>query len=207
MMVTEKEFYDALAGRIGKGEACKLRDSAVGIAGLGGLGSNIAVILARSGVGRLVIADHDTVELSNIHRQCYPLESIGMKKTDAVMMEINRVNPFCKVEKHDIELDESSLDIFSDCDIVCEAFDSAENKIMLIEGLSAMGKTVISGNGMAGKGPANSIITRKVGDSIYICGDGVSDVTTEGSLMPSRVTVCAAHQANAVIRIISGLEP
>ena len=206
-MVTEKEFYDALAGRIGKGEACKLRDSAVGIAGLGGLGSNIAVILARSGVGRLVIADHDTVELSNIHRQCYPLESIGMKKTDAVMMEINRVNPFCKVEKHDIELDESSLDIFSDCDIVGEAFDSAENKIMLIEGLSAMGKTVISGNGMAGKGPANSIITRKVGDSIYICGDGVSDVTTEGSLMPSRVTVCAAHQANAVIRIISGLEP
>ena len=206
-MVTEKEFYDALASRIGKGEACKLRDSAVGIAGLGGLGSNIAVILARSGVGRLVIADHDTVELSNIHRQCYPLESIGMKKTDAVMMEINRVNPFCKVEKHDIELDESSLDIFSDCDIVCEAFDSAENKIMLIEGLSAMGKTVISGNGMAGKGPANSIITRKVGDSIYICGDGVSDVTTEGSLIPSRVTVCAAHQANAVIRIISGLEP
>lgn len=206
-MVTEKEFYDALAGRIGKGEACKLRDSAVGIAGLGGLGSNIAVILARSGVGRLVIADHDTVELSNIHRQCYPLESIGMKKTDAVMMEINRVNPFCKVEKHDIELDESSLDIFSDCDIVCEAFDSAENKIMLIEGLSAMGKTVISGNGMAGKGPANSIITRKVGDSIYICGDGVSDVDDEGSLIPSRVTVCAAHQANAVIRIISGLEP
>ena len=206
-MVTEKEFYDALAGRIGKGETCKLRDSAVGIAGLGGLGSNIAVILARSGVGRLVIADHDTVELSNIHRQCYPLESIGMKKTDAVMMEINRVNPFCKVEKHDIELDESSLDIFSDCDIVCEAFDSAENKIMLIEGLSAMGKTVISGNGMAGKGPANSIITRKVGDSIYICGDGISDVDDEGSLIPSRVTVCAAHQANAVIRIISGLEP
>ena len=206
-MVTEKEFYDALASRIGKGEACKLRDSAVGIAGLGGLGSNIAVILARSGVGRLVIADHDTVELSNIHRQCYPLESIGMKKTDAVMMEINRVNPFCKVEKHDIELDESSLDIFSDCDIVCEAFDSVENKIMLIEGLSAMGKTVISGNGMAGKGPANSIITRKVGDSIYICGDGISDVDDEGSLIPSRVTVCAAHQANAVIRIISGLEP
>lgn len=206
-MLTEKEFYDALAGRIGRGEACKLRDSAVGIAGLGGLGSNIAVILARSGVGRLVIADHDTVELSNIHRQCYPLESIGMKKTDAVMMEINRVNPFCKVEKHDIELDESSLDIFSDCDIVCEAFDSAENKIMLIEGLSAMGKTVISGNGMAGKGPANSIITRKVGDSIYICGDGVSDVDDVGSLIPSRVTVCAAHQANAVIRIISGLEP
>ena len=207
MMVTEKEFYDALAGRIGKDEACKLKSSTVGIAGLGGLGSNIAMMLARSGIGRLVIADDDTVELSNIHRQCYPLESIGMKKTDAVAMEINRVNPFCKVEKHDIRLNENNLNIFSECNIVCEAFDTAENKIMLIEGLSAMGKTVISGNGMAGKGSANSIVTRKVGDSIYICGDGISDVRKEGSLVPSRVIACAAHQANAVIRIISGLEP
>ena len=206
-MVTEKEFYDALAGRIGKEEAYKLKSSTVGIAGLGGLGSNIALMLARSGIGRLIIADDDTVELSNIHRQCYPLDSIGMKKTDAVAMEINRVNPFCKVEKHDVRLDEENLIIFSKCDVICEAFDTAENKIMLIEKLTSMGKTVISGNGMAGKGSANSIVTRKVGDSIYICGDGVSDVREEGSLVPSRVTVCAAHQANAVIRIISGLEP
>ncbi len=206
-MVSEDDYYKALAGRVGKDEAGRLRSASVGIAGLGGLGSNIAMMLARSGIGRLVIADHDTVELTNIHRQCYPLDSIGMKKTDAVVREINRINPFCKVEKHDIELNENNLDIFSSCDIVCEAFDSAENKIMLIEGLSAMGKTVISGNGMAGKGPANTIITRKVGDNIYICGDGVSDVNSEGSLVPSRVTLCAAHQANAVIRIISGLEP
>ena len=206
-MVSEDDYYKALAGRIGKDEAGKLRSASVGIAGLGGLGSNIAMMLARSGIGRLVIADHDTVELTNIHRQCYPLDSIGMKKTDAVVREINRINPFCKVEKHDMELNENNLGIFSSCDIICEAFDSAENKIMLIEGLSAMGKTVISGNGMAGKGPANAITTRKVGDNIYICGDGISDVNSEGSLVPSRVTLCAAHQANAVIRIISGLEP
>ena len=206
-MVSEDDYYKALAGRIGKDEAGRLRSASVGIAGLGGLGSNIAMMLARSGIGRLVIADYDTVELTNIHRQCYPLDSIGMKKTDAVAREINRINPFCKVEKHDMELNENNLGIFSSCDIICEAFDSAENKIMLIEGLSAMGKTVISGNGMAGKGPANAITTRKVGDNIYICGDGVSDVNSEGSLVPSRVTLCAAHQANAVIRIISGLEP
>ena len=207
MMVSEDDYYKALASRIGEEDACRLRSASVGIAGLGGLGSNIAIMLARSGIGRLVIADRDTVELSNIHRQCYPLDSIGMKKTDAVVREINRINPFCKVEKHDMELNENNLDIFSSCDIVCEAFDSAENKIMLIERLSAMGKTVISGNGMAGKGPANAITTRKVGDNIYICGDGISDVNSEGSLVPSRVTLCAAHQANAVIRIISGLEP
>ena len=206
-MVTEKEFFDALAVRVGKEDADRLKGSAVGVAGLGGLGSNIAVLLARSGVGRMVVADDDTVELSNIHRQCYSLDCIGMKKTDAIVKEITRINPFCTVEKHDVRLTENNLDIFAGCDIVCEAFDNAENKIMLIENLSKMGKTVVSGNGMAGKGQANSIVTRKVGDSIYICGDGTSDVNTEGSLMPSRVTVCAAHQANAVVRIIMGLEP
>ena len=206
-MVTEKEFFDALAVRVGKKDADRLKGSAVGVAGLGGLGSNIAVLLARSGVGRMVVADDDTVELSNIHRQCYSLDCIGMKKTDAIVKEISRINPFCTVEKHDVRLTENNLDIFAGCDIICEAFDNAENKIMLIENLSKMGKTVVSGNGMAGKGQANSIVTRKVGDSIYICGDGTSDVNTEGSLMPSRVTVCAAHQANAVVRIILGLEP
>ena len=206
-MVTEKEFYDALAGRIGKKDACRLKDATVGIAGLGGLGSNIALLLARSGIGKLVIADDDTVELSNIHRQCFPMDSIGMRKTDAVEREISRINPFCKVEKHDIRLTKDDMGIFSGCDVVCEAFDTADSKIMLIEALSEMNKKIVSGNGMAGKGPANSIVTRKVGNDIYICGDGISDVKEEGSLIPSRVNVCAAHQANAVIRIILGLEP
>lgn len=206
-MVSEKEFFDALEGRLGASDVKKLRSSAVGVAGLGGLGSNIAMLLARTGVGKLVIADDDVVELSNIHRQSYPLDTVGKKKTDAVADEIVRINPWCTVEKHDIRLDGSNTSIFSGCDIVCEAFDDAQAKIMLIESLSAMGKTIVSGNGMAGKGPANSIITRKVGDRIYICGDGLSDVKTDGSLMPSRVMVCAAHQANAVIRIILGMEP
>ena len=206
-MVSEKEFFGALESRLGASDVKRLRDSAVGIAGLGGLGSNIAILLARSGVGKLVIADCDTVELTNIHRQSYPLDAVGKKKTDAVADEISRINPWCNIEKHDIRLDESNLSIFSDCDIVCEAFDDAKTKIMLIESVSAMNKTIVSGNGMAGRGPANSIITRKVGDSIYICGDGVSDVNSDGSLMPSRVMVCAAHQANAVIRIILGIEP
>ena len=207
MMVTEDEFYSALTERIEKEDACKLRSATVGIAGLGGLGSNIAMLLARSGIGKLVIADDDTVELTNIHRQCYPLDSVGKKKVDAIADEISRINPWCDVEKHDIRLNRDNMSIISHCDVICEAFDSAENKIMLIESLSTMGKKIVSGNGMAGKGPANSIITRKVGDNIYICGDGVSDVKEEGSLMPSRVSVCASHQANAVVRIILGMEP
>ena len=206
-MIAEEEYYKALVSRIGHEDAGKLRCATVGIAGLGGLGSNIALLLARSGIGRLVLADDDTVELTNIHRQCYPLDSVGEKKVDAIASEIARINPWCVVDGHDIRLDESNVSIFSDCDVVCEAFDDAESKVSLIESLSSIGKKIVSGNGMAGKGPANSIVTRKVGEGIYICGDGLSDVRTDGSLMPSRVSVCAAHQANAVVRIILGMEP
>ena len=206
-MTSEQEYFSALSGRIGEDNLRRLRGSVAGVAGLGGLGSNIALLLARSGVGKLVIADDDTVELSNIHRQNYSLEHVGMKKTEAVADEIKRINPWCKVESHDVRITEDNVSMFSDCDVVCEAFDDAEQKVMLIESLSAMGKRIVSGNGMAGSGPANEIITKRVGNDIYLCGDGHSDVRSEGSLMPSRVAVCAAHQANAAVRIILGLEP
>ena len=205
--ISRESYRRALAERIGREAADVLEGSTVGIAGLGGLGSNIALLLARSGVGRLVIADFDTVELSNIHRQGYPLSSIGMKKTDAVIQEIGRINPWCTVEKHDIRLDRDNVSIFGGCDVVCEALDDAGQKIMLIESLSSMGKRIVSGNGMAGMGDANSIVTRKVGNSLYICGDGSSDVKEIGSLSASRVAVCAAHQANAAIRLLLGMEP
>ena len=206
-MISEEEYFTALSERIGDENLRKLKGSAIGVAGLGGLGSNIALLLARSGVGRLVIADCDTVELSNIHRQNYSLEYIGRKKTEAMADQIKKINPWCKVEAHDIRVTKDNISIFSDCDVICEAFDDAEQKVMLIESLSVMGKCIISGNGMAGNGPANEIITKKVGNDIYLCGDGRSDVRSEGSLMPSRVAVCAAHQANAAIRMILGMEP
>ena len=205
--ISRESFRNALADRMGREAAHVLEASTVGIAGLGGLGSNIALLLARSGVGRLVIADFDTVELSNIHRQSYPISSIGLKKTEAVALEIERVNPWCEIKRHDIRLDRDNLSVFSGCDIVCEALDDARQKIMLVETLTSMGKTVVSGNGMAGLGEANSIMTDKIGNNLYVCGDRVSDVNEEGSLSASRVAVCAAHQANAVVRLLLGMEP
>ena len=205
--MTRDAFYAALAERIGESAADRLGRSAVGVAGLGGLGSHIALSLARSGVGKLVVADFDTVEISNIHRQCYPLSSVGMHKTDAIREEISRISPWCEVECHPVRMEKGDASIFSGCDVVCEAFDSAEQKIMLIESLSAMGKTIVSGNGMAGIGDANSIVTRRIADRLYVCGDGESDIGTEGTITETRVAVCAAHQANAAVRLILGLEP
>ena len=204
MLITRESYCQALAERIGKDAASELSRSTVGIAGLGGLGSNIALLLARSGVGRLVIADFDKVELSNIHRQSYPLEYVGMMKTDALESEIMRVNPWCTVEKHPVKITKENVRIFRDCDIVCDAFDDSGEKVKLINSLSEMGIPVISGNGMAGDGPANSIVTKELGKNLYVCGDGVSDVKECGTLTATRVAVCAAHQAHAAIRILLG---
>ena len=117
MPVSHEDFESALAERLGEESVRRLAEARVGIAGLGGLGSNIALLLARSGVGELVVADYDTVDLTNIHRQCYPLECIGMRKTDALEAEISRVNPWCRIEKHHIRLLPDNLGIFDGCGI------------------------------------------------------------------------------------------
>ena len=205
MPVTHEDFTSALAERLGEEAVRRLAEARIGIAGLGGLGSNIALLLARSGVGELVLADFDTVDLSNRHRQCYPLECIGMRKTDALEAEISRVNPWCRIEKHHIRLLPDNFGIFDGCGIVCEALDDAEDKVMLAENLGR--KTVlIMGNGMAGTGPADEIITKRIGGRLIVCGDGTSDVGKDGSFLSSRVAVCAAKQANAALRIIIGAE-
>lgn len=205
MPVTQEDFTSALAERLGEEAVRRLAEARIGIAGLGGLGSNIALLLARSGVGELVIADFDRVDLTNIHRQCYPLECIGMRKTDALEAEVSKVNPWCRIEKHDIRLTPDNLDVFEGCGIVCEALDRAEDKVMLAENLGRR-TVLIMGNGMAGTGPADDIVTKRIGAELIVCGDGTSDVGKDGSFLSSRVAVCAAKQANAALRIIIGAE-
>jgi len=185
----------------------KVRASIVGIAGLGGLGSNIAVMLARLGIGHLVIADFDTVEPTNLNRQNYYIEHIGLNKTDAMKSLIEQINPFVKVTAHAVRLNEKNIPkIFKDCSIVCEAFDSASEKTMLVNTISQKlpDVDVIMGSGLAGHFDSNTIRTEKKTDKIYICGDGVSDAKPGSGLMAPRVGICAGHMANAVLRLITG---
>ena len=89
--ITEAEFAQAVDSRSDKPIYSIMRSSRIGIAGLGGLGSNIAAALARSGVGHLILADFDTVELSNINRQLYTLNHIGQKKAEALPMILTAI--------------------------------------------------------------------------------------------------------------------
>lgn len=205
MEITEEEFARAVNSRSRFPIYEKMKNAAVGVAGLGGLGSNIACALARSGVGTLVAVDFDTVELSNINRQMYTLKHLGMKKTQAIKEIISEINPFCNVITHDVFIDgQNCAEIFLGCEIVCEAFDNAESKAALVNGLLCADKEVklISGSGMAGFGRANDITTRTVSERLFICGDMKTDVADGEGLTASRVMVCAGHQASKAVEII-----
>ena len=186
----------------------KLKKAKVCILGLGGLGSNVATLLARSGIGYLKLVDFDIVEASNLNRQQYRISHIGIKKTEAIKTIIKEINPFVEIEVLDIKVDrENILSIVGDIEIVVEAFDVAETKAMAIEELLTNGnKMLVSASGMAGLGSANEIITKKVRDNFYLIGDNYSDYEEYSGIMSTRVMLCAAHQANVVLRLILGEE-
>lgn len=204
-------FEAALVSRHGAENQEKLARACVGVAGLGGLGSAIAIHLARLGVGKLVLADFDVVDISNLHRQQYFLSHLGMKKIDALAAQLHAINPFITLETHGMKITaENASSVFAGCNIVCEAFDKPDQKALLVETLlSELPQIrVVSGSGMAGFGSANSIQTSRPLERLYICGDGLSDVAEKGTLASPRVGVCAGHQANMIMRLIFGeVEP
>ena len=206
MIPTQEEWYRALSER--HGEECQKRFSSatVAICGLGGLGSNIAVILARAGVGKLLLIDFDEVDISNLHRQHYKAHQIGMNKTDALKENVLEIAPYITLEINSVRItQENAIELLEKADVICEAFDDAECKAMLanlvLEKLPE--KYLVAASGMAGMGSANTIQTRRVLKKLYICGDEESDVQTKGSLVSSRVMICAAHQAHTVLRILT----
>ena len=191
-----------------KGISEKLKKTRVCILGLGGLGSNVAVLLARSGIGYLKLVDFDIVEASNLNRQQYRISHINMKKVEALKSIIKEINPFVEVDILDIKVSKENIhSIVGDIEIVVEAFDRAETKAMLMEELlTNTNKIVVSASGMAGLGSANGIVTKKIKDNFYLVGDNYSDYEEYLGIMSTRVMICAAHQANMVLRLILGEE-
>ena len=186
-----------------------LSKAVIGVAGLGGLGSNIAISLARVGVKKLVLADFDVVEPSNLNRQQYFVRHIGLKKTQALKELINDVNPFVEVETHDIFLDEKNVaSVFGECEILCEAFDNVAGKAMILNeaGASLKDKKIIGASGMAGYFSSNLIKTIKFAKNVYLCGDLTNEAKIGQGLMAPRVAICANHEANLAIRLLMGLE-
>ncbi|MDE7164200.1 MAG: thiamine biosynthesis protein ThiF [Clostridiales bacterium] len=206
LLLTKEEWNRALSKRHGQNLQNKLLSATVAICGLGGLGSNIAIALARAGVGKLILIDFDRVDITNLNRQQYKANQIGMYKTEALKENIKEIAPYVDLETITARITEdNAVELLKGADIICEAFDGAEAKAMLtnivLEKMPE--KYFVAASGMAGIGSANAIKTRRVSKRFYICGDGTSDVKEEESLVAPRVMLCAAHQAHTVIRLLA----
>ena len=207
MIPTKEEWAQALEDRYGAELHSRFSSAVVVICGLGGLGSCIAIALARAGIGKLILIDFDRVDISNLHRQQYKAQQIGMYKTDALRSNLEEIAPYVEIESHSVRLtEENAAELLQSADIICEAFDDAEAKAMLTETvLTGMPeKYLVAASGMAGLGSANSIRTRRITNRFYLCGDEISDVSDGLGLVSSRVMLCAAHQAHTVLRILAG---
>ena len=203
-MISKEEIHQQLVKRHGSLLQKKIEQSHVCICGLGGLGSHIAMILARLGVGHLHLIDFDEVDLSNIHRQNYNLDQIGMKKTQACKQNLERINPYIEITISDEKITEQNYLSLIQEEIVCEAFDRANTKAWFVNAvLENLPQTyIVASSGMVGLDSANGIQTRKITSHFFICGDETSDLDSGLNLVASRVVVCAAHQAHAVLNII-----
>jgi len=184
----------------------RLKHYTVGIAGAGGLGSNVAMHLTRVGIGKLVVADFDVVQESNLNRQFYFRHQLGAKKVEALKTNLLAINPELNIVIHSIKLDALSIkEIFSDVDIMVEALDRAEMKEVIAEVFQTEYPNIplVMGNGMAGWGKSNEMRVNRFGN-LYICGDGVSEIADELPPLSPRVGICAAMQANVVLELLLG---
>ena len=199
---TKEQLDQALIKRHSAETQELLSRGRVAVAGLGGLGSNVASALARIGVGHLHLIDFDRVDLTNLNRQQYFLEHVGMYKTDALRSQLLKINPW--------------LDITTDCvqelflgeDIICEAFDDPEAKSTLVCGILEHfpEKKLVAASGLAGYESSNIIRTRRVSRNFYLCGDESTEAVYGKGLMAPRAALCAAHEANMITRLLMGEE-
>lgn len=205
MLPSQDAFEQMLCSRHTPQVHKRVKHARIAVAGLGGLGSHIAIMLARTGVGHLHLIDFDVVESSNLNRQAYKVKHLGLPKTRALADEIREANPFVAVTADDVRLTEDNIpELFAEDFIICEALDNPADKAMLVNTVTDAfpDKYVIAASGMAGYGSSNAIITRKITDRFYLCGDGSSAARPGQGLMAPRVMICAGHQANLALRLL-----
>ena len=184
-----------------------LEKAKIGVAGLGGLGSNVLTHLVRAGIRRFVAADFDVVSESNLNRQFFFADQVGKKKTEALAENLRRIEPELELDFRDLRLTaENTPDLFADCDVVVEAFDKADAKTMLIGALANSTIPVVAASGLAGFGKSNDIRVRRAGKDLYLVGDLVSGISAELAPASPRVGIAAAMEANTVVAILLGLE-
>ncbi|MFA6665048.1 MAG: sulfur carrier protein ThiS adenylyltransferase ThiF [Armatimonadota bacterium] len=194
------QFEQALGRYLSRDQLKKIRAVKVGIAGAGGLGSNCAAALVRTGFRHIKIADFDTVDCSNLNRQFYFLRQAGRTKVEALRENLACINPAADIEILPVRMEaKNAAGLFADCHVVVEALDRAEYKKLIVEAYLPSNKLLVAASGLAGWGDSDRIKVHKVKDNFYIIGD-LSTGTGPGAppLAPC-VLIAAAKQADVVL--------
>lgn len=185
----------------------QLRLKHVGIAGLGGLGSNVAVMLTRSGIGKLTLVDFDRVEPSNLNRQHYFHKHLGLYKTTALSQQLKDINPQLVVQSVNVKVGEDNLsELFGDVDLLVEAFDLPESKSMLVDAWRKKLEHIplVSASGMAGRGGFEAITYRTLGSNLHLVGDFETEASEVNGLIAPRVMLVSAMQALLAVNLLLG---
>lgn len=178
----------------------KIAKIKIGIAGCGGIGSNVAMNLVRSGFKNFVLVDFDHVEESNLNRQFFFADQVGVVKVDALEANLKRIAKDLNIEVHSLRVAiNNANELFSDCDIIVEAFDCPQSKAMLISSILPTADFLVACNGMAGIGQADDIVTTKKSDKFVIVGDNKTEVSATVPPISPRVNVCAAKMADVIL--------
>ncbi|MBG0789140.1 MAG: sulfur carrier protein ThiS adenylyltransferase ThiF [Desulfovibrionaceae bacterium] len=189
-----------MAVHLGAARLRFLQEVTVGIAGCGGLGSNCAVHLVRSGFRRFVLVDPDRVDPSNLNRQAFTLAQVGRPKVEALAENMAAVNPDCEILAHDVTATPDNMArLFAGCDAVVEAFDQPEAKAALVAALVSSGRLVVAASGMGGFGDTDALVTRRIRDGFYLVGDGRTECDADNPPLSPRVGIVAAKQADVVL--------
>lgn len=193
-------FEEAVAAALGPDNLKKIQQVTVGIAGAGGLGSNCAVNLVRSGFRKFVIVDFDKIEYSNLNRQFYFYHQVGRSKVEALQENLLAINPNLQLEMIQVKIEEDNMEaIFKECHIIVEAFDQAYYKKMLVEQYINTDKLVVSASGIAGWGNSDEIKVHKIKEKLYVIGDLSSEVSKELPPCAPRVSIAAAKQGDIIL--------
>ena len=197
-------FRQDLITKLGEVKLAKIEKAKIGIAGAGGLGSNCAACLVRVGFKHFTIADFDRIDATNLDRQFYFEDQVGMKKVEALRVNLLRINPGLDLQMMFVKLDPANIpEIFRDCDVIVECLDRAEAKQMLVSGLLPTGKLIVSASGLGGFGSSDDLKVSKLKPNLVLIGDLASDIEKAPALAP-RVSIAAAKQADVVLEFIAG---
>lgn len=205
--LSREEWLSALAERHGAARQERFSKGRVAICGLGGLGSRVAELLTRAGVGYLRLLDFDRLEPTNLNRQWYFMEQLGMYKAEALAENLRRITPYVELDVHVVRITEENFSsLLKDVDVVVEAFDTAACKAMLVNGVREKLPhcPLVAASGMAGFASANAMRVRRLSDNFYLCGDGRSDVHAGDGLYGARVNICSAQEALTVLQLLAG---